>query len=74
MTVLDGKPLKEDKPGPVAKKPTRQAQLRKLLTRKSRASIAHIQKAFGWQPHTAQTSTVNHSTELSLAQGVKFDI
>jgi DNA-binding transcriptional regulator PaaX len=37
-------------------KSTRQAQLRKLLARKSGASIAQIQKAFGWQPHTARAA------------------
>jgi hypothetical protein len=56
MTVSDGHPRKADKPGPGAKKLTRQAQLRKMLTRKSGASIAQIQKAFGWQPHTARAA------------------
>ncbi len=40
----------------VSVKPTRQAQLRKLLARKSGASIAQIQKAFNWQPHTARAA------------------
>lgn len=40
----------------VRTKPTRQKQLTKLLTRKSGASIAQIQKAFGWQPHTARAA------------------
>lgn len=40
----------------VGVKSTRQAQLRKLLTRKSGASIVQIQKAFGWQPHTARAA------------------
>ncbi len=35
---------------------TRPAQLRKLLTRKSGATIAQIQSAFGWQPHTARAA------------------
>lgn len=35
---------------------TRQEQLCKLLTRKSGATIAQIQKAFGWQPHTARAA------------------
>lgn len=38
------------------KTPTRQAQLRKLLTRKSGATITQIQKTFGWQPHTARAA------------------
>ncbi len=37
-------------------KPTRQEQLTKLLNRKSGASIAQIQKVFGWQPHTARAA------------------
>ncbi len=40
----------------VSVEPTRQAQLRKLLIRKSGASLAQIQKAFGWQPHTARAA------------------
>jgi len=32
----------------------RTAQLRKLLGRKNGATIAQMQTAFGWQPHTAQ--------------------
>jgi len=35
-------------------KHTRREQLTKLLNRKSGASITQIQKAFGWQPHTAR--------------------
>ncbi len=38
------------------KKPTRPVQLRKLLARKSGATIAQIQKAFGWRPHTARAA------------------
>ena len=37
-------------------KQTREEQLRKLLTRKSRATIAQIQNALGWQPHTARAA------------------
>ncbi|UXX83793.1 DUF3489 domain-containing protein [Roseovarius pelagicus] len=40
----------------VSVKPTRHAQLRKLLARKSGASIAQIRQAFGWQPHTARAA------------------
>ncbi|MCI2400811.1 DUF3489 domain-containing protein [Aliiroseovarius sp. N1Y82] len=37
-------------------KPTRREQLAKLLSRKSGASIAQIQKTFGWQPHSARAA------------------
>ncbi len=37
-------------------KPTLREQLTKLLNRKSGASIAQIQKAFGWQPRTARVA------------------
>ncbi|WP_263388756.1 DUF3489 domain-containing protein [Ruegeria marisflavi] len=40
----------------VRAKATRGDQLRRLLTRKSGASIAQIGKAFGWQPHTARAA------------------
>jgi Fic family protein len=35
---------------------TRTAQLHKLLGRKSGATIAQMQTAFGWQPHTARAA------------------
>lgn len=35
---------------------TRQSQLRRMLTRKSGATIAQMQMAFGWQPHTARAA------------------
>ncbi|HCP80230.1 MAG TPA: hypothetical protein DIT67_01055 [Octadecabacter sp.] len=41
---------------PTGQKLTRQQQLAKLLCRKSGASVAQIQKAFGWQPHTARAA------------------
>ncbi|MEM7006688.1 MAG: DUF3489 domain-containing protein [Pseudomonadota bacterium] len=37
-------------------KTRRQQQLSKLLSRKSGASIAQIQDAFGWQPHSARAA------------------
>jgi len=40
----------------VSAKPARQAQLRKLLVRKSGASIAQIRQAFSWQPHTVRAA------------------
>lgn len=41
---------------PAAANPTRQQQLAKLLERKSGATIAQLQKAFDWQPHTARAA------------------
>lgn len=41
---------------PAKVKATRQQQLTKLLTRKSGATIAQIQRAFDWQPHTARAA------------------
>jgi len=35
---------------------TRHEQLRRLLSRKSGASITQIQKAFDWEPHTARAA------------------
>ena len=40
----------------VRAKPTRREQLAKLLNRKSGASTAQKQKAFGWQPHAARAA------------------
>ncbi|MFC6637007.1 DUF3489 domain-containing protein [Sulfitobacter sp. JBTF-M27] len=56
MTTLDLEPQKTAIPKTVVKKPTRQAQLHKLLTRKSGVTIAQLQKSFGWQPHTARAA------------------
>lgn len=36
--------------------PVRQEQLIKLLSRKTGGTIAQLQKAFGWQPHTARVT------------------
>lgn len=44
------------KPSKPKSKPTRETQLRKLLDRKSGASIPQIQKTFGWQSHTARAA------------------
>ena len=41
---------------PQKKRGTRQAQLHSMLSRKSGATIAQIQKVFGWQPHTARAA------------------
>lgn len=35
---------------------TRAAQLRRMLARKGGATIAQIQQAFSWQPHTARAA------------------
>ncbi len=39
--------------------PTRSDQLRKLLARKSGATIAQIQTAFDWQAHTVRAAISN---------------
>ncbi len=43
-------------PKTAPKKATRQQQLHKLLCRKSGVTIAQLQKAFDWQPHTARAA------------------
>ena len=67
MTISDGTTTKAGKPERGAKKPTRQAQLHKLLSRKTGATIAQIQKAFGWQPHTVRAA-------ISAQRKAGFDI
>lgn len=63
---------------PVGKKATRKQQLSKLLLRKSGASIAQIQKAFDWKPHTARAaiSTLRKSgatiERIDSAQGSSY--
>ena len=37
-------------------KPNRSDQLRKMLNRKGGATLAQMQTAFGWQPHTARAA------------------
>lgn len=37
-------------------RPVRQEQLTKLLSRKTGATIPQMEKAFGWQPHTARAA------------------
>lgn len=41
---------------PRKERATRKAQLHRILSRKSGATIEQIQKAFGWQPHTARAA------------------
>ena len=56
MTVSEIAQEKSDGAGTAMRRPARQAQLRKMPSRKSGASIAQIQKALGWQPHTARAA------------------
>lgn len=44
---------------PKREKLTRSDQLRRLLARKSGATIAQLQTAFDWQPHTARAAISN---------------
>ncbi len=46
-------------PKPKRERPTRSDQLRKLLARRSGATIAQLQTAFDWQPHTARAAISN---------------
>lgn len=57
-TVNSTEPVAKNRRTTKTKSPksTRPILLRKLLTRKSGATIAQIQKAFGWQPHTARAA------------------
>ena len=47
---------KSARPKKTGATPTRPEQLRKLLRRKTGATIAQIQSRFGWQPHTARAA------------------
>ncbi|WP_298565067.1 DUF3489 domain-containing protein [uncultured Aliiroseovarius sp.] len=40
----------------VKARPVRREQLTKLLNRKTSALIPRMEKAFGWQPHTARAT------------------
>ena len=55
MTEITQKP-KVAKAKAVKARPARQEQLAKLLSRKSGATIAQLQKAFGWKQHTARAA------------------
>ena len=53
-------------------KTSRQQQLHKMLCRKSGVTIAQLQTAFGWQPHTARAAIstlrkAGHGIERSQA-------
>ncbi len=60
MTDIASSPQPNSPTSVLAKTPetkaTRSAQMRKLLMRKSGATIAQIQTAFEWQPHTARAA------------------
>ncbi|WP_294623451.1 DUF3489 domain-containing protein [uncultured Roseovarius sp.] len=56
MTTSEIAKQKTAKPKTAAGKKPRQAQLNKLLSRKSGVTIAQLQKTFGWQPHTARAA------------------
>ena len=64
--VTDTRKTTENPPARKLNKGTRRDQLARLLGRKSGAFIAQIQKAFGWQPHTARAaiSTLRKSGAL----------
>lgn len=56
MTTTPSSKNPTQPPNRVSAKPARPAQLRKLLVRKSGASIAQIRQAFSWQPHTVRAA------------------
>ena len=56
MTIEIKQEPKVAKNKAIKTKPKRQEQLAKLLNRKSGATILQIQRAFGWQPHTARAA------------------
>ncbi len=56
MTTSSDTEIKTSPSKPARNNLTRQQQLQKLLSRKSGATIAQIQKAFGWQPHSARAA------------------
>ncbi|GAA6162278.1 hypothetical protein NBRC116589_44530 [Ruegeria sp. HU-ET01832] len=56
MTTPIAATQNSDRNTKVAKKPTRQKQLYKMLTRKSGVTIAQLQQTFGWQPHTTRAA------------------
>lgn len=54
---IESKPkAKSPAPRQAKARRTRQQELTKLLNRRSGASIAQIQKAFGWQAHSARAA------------------
>ncbi|WP_299985777.1 DUF3489 domain-containing protein [uncultured Ruegeria sp.] len=56
MTTSSDTEIKTPPGKPARNNLTRQQQLQKLLSRKTGATIAQIQKAFGWQPHSARAA------------------
>lgn len=56
MSIETKPKAKSPAPRQAKTKRTRQQELNKLLNRKSGMSIEQIQKAFGWQPHSARAA------------------
>ncbi len=56
MPISSQQENKPARPMPAGDRATRSAQLHKLLARKSGVTLAQLQKAFGWQPHTARAA------------------
>ena len=56
MTISSNPKSKTSPSKPARRNLTRQQQLQKLLSRKAGATIAQLQKAFGWQPHSARAA------------------
>ena len=61
-----------------AKRTPRQAELRKRLKRKSVATVAELQKTFGWQPHSVRAAvsglrkTGDTIERISLPRGTAY--
>ncbi|MDB4254609.1 DUF3489 domain-containing protein [Yoonia sp.] len=56
MPEKPGKTLARKNAQTARRPQTRHEQLRRLLSRKSGATITQIQKAFVWKPHTARAA------------------
>lgn len=56
MTIDSKKNTQAAKPKLATQKTTRLQQLTKLLARNSGVTIAQVQAAFEWQPHTARAA------------------
>ena len=56
MMTESGKKTKAANAKAVKARPARQEQLAKLLSHKNGATIAQMQKTFGWKPHTSRAA------------------